>query len=231
MWLKAVVLRAVFCVFAFYLNFCQPWHKILNQHVWYINSFPSIYIIGELQSIFRDVIILSATSTFSGKSKSKNIKDRVTKIEFMLSAILKLSLQTVLLKMSVCWSSTNKRVTVQDPNTRWRWIQFYNCIRRGPQNWHRIWSPELASQCSPQNFHRLWSSAITVRMGSRIEIARVPQKCHPYVDPTNITECGSQKCNRMWSPELPWYMVPRNANSLWSPTLITVYDPHNSHCI
>jgi hypothetical protein len=47
-------------------------------------------------------------------------KNKATKMDFMVSAIPKLSLQTVGHKNSVCLASINKYVSVQDPNTRWR---------------------------------------------------------------------------------------------------------------
>jgi len=65
-------------------------------------------ILGEIQSVFRDVITLSSTSTFFllWKMKKKNfVQKRVTKTEFVVSAVLKLSLQTMLQKTPLCLSS------------------------------------------------------------------------------------------------------------------------------
>jgi hypothetical protein len=85
------------------------------------NSFPSIPIIGDYESFFRDVFTSSSTLPFfiSVENIKTLLANRVTKIEYLVSAVLKLSLPTVTHETSLCLSSITKRVTVQDPNTRW----------------------------------------------------------------------------------------------------------------
>ena len=165
-----------------------------------------------------------STSTFFLLWKIKNmVKNRLTKIEFMVSAVLKLSLQTVLHETSLCLSSITKRVRVQDPNTRWKWLQFNTSIRRGPQNWYPIlfpelltyvfsnnniacgpqnWectcSPELPSVCSAHNCHRMWVQILPTHVLPRTAMACGTQNCHTC-GPQNCHTCGPQNCHDMCS--------------------------------
>ena len=120
--------------------------------------------------------------------------------------------------MRVCTAQSREaqRVTIQDLNIRCIWLQISTSIRRGLQNRHRMWSPELTSHVVPRNF-----------------IVCGPQKWHRMCSPempslTTAKACGSQNCYCICSTELSSHLVHRINILMSSPPLLSYVGPQLS---
>jgi hypothetical protein len=178
-------------------------------------------ILGEIQSVFRDVITLSSTSTFfllwgerkklSSEQSNKNWVYGISSCEALTTNWVTKNAPVLKLYKINMWqfkiltsdggnfSFPPGYEVVPEPKPHVVPRNYIACV---PQNCHRIWYIELISLSLPHHCYYMWAPELS---------SHGPQKCHLHVLPrTDI---------RIWFPQMPSHVVPRTDILMWSPQL------------